>query len=271
MNEKIFLDFAGAAHGHFLEYVINSWIGQRVRLPRIFTKLGTCHLPAKNTEYKNNRMIVCGHYSEHNIKVDAPDKVIRIIVESELEFYIYRLNLLFRPGDIGLEKSINNMNLSAHDSTLELRKNVYAKLIDPYIAFNHNIEWKWETVPQFEFPMESLFDQITFYSTLTECAKFLNHRFIPDVDLFQKWNKFMELNQGYQIYSKSKKIVENVLNQNFLAIDTTAIEQACVNTMLTKVLGIYDGPLFEHETYPDTTLGIWQHVRQYLEDFDKRF
>lgn len=271
MSEKVLIDFAGAAHGHFLEYVINSWIGQRFRVEKIFTELGTCHLPEKNINYVSNRMVVCGHFSEHNKNVPAPDKLIRITVDSEKALWVYRLNLLYRPGDIGLDKNIEQMNLQSKDSTVDMRQNVYAKLVDLESAAQHNFEWKWVNAPCYEFPMCSMFDQAKFYQSLTNCAKFLNQRFIPDLELAKVWHEFIELNQGYQIYKKSKFIVENALSQQMYQFETTPIEQGAVNAMLTNILGICDGPLFEHETYPNNTIDVWEAIDKYLKDFDNRF
>jgi hypothetical protein len=46
MNNLI--DFHGATHGHFLEYIINTWIYQGSRVDNVFTELGTCHNPGNN-------------------------------------------------------------------------------------------------------------------------------------------------------------------------------------------------------------------------------
>lgn len=269
INEKIIIDFTGAAHGHFLEYVINSWIGQGHRLDKIFTDLGTCHLPNKNSEYMADRLVVCGHYSEHNKVIPTPDKIVRITINDTFGFSVYRVNLLYRPGDIGFETSVKHMNVA--DSVAERRKNIYSKLIDIESKFDPKITWKWLEVPCFEFPMEHLYDQVQFYQTLSKCAKFLNQRFIPDADLANKWHKFMNLNQGTNAYFKSKSIVEDALSQKPRQIETNEVEQALINFMLSETLEMYDGPLFTDEQYPTSTMEIWSHISNHLNSFDSRF
>lgn len=267
--KKIIIDFTGAAHGHFLEYVVNTWICQGYRMDKIFTDLGTCHLPVKNPNYTADRLVVCGHFSERNQHTETPDKIIRITINNPSAWIIYRINLLYRPADIGYKNSVKNMGVK--DSIAERRKNIYSKLIDDESKFDPKIKWRWEEAPCFEFPMDHLYDQTQFYQTLSKCAKFLNQRFIPDAELAKQWHEFMALNQGTNAYFKSKSIVEDALSQQLRQIETNEVEQALINFMLSETVEIYDGPLFTDEQYPTSTMEIWSYISNHLSSFDSRF
>jgi hypothetical protein len=271
IDKKIVIDFAGAMHGNFAEYVINSWIAQRTRVPEIFTELGTCHLPRLNLTYCSNRMVECAHYSENNLLINDPEKVIRItLAEDNCFFWVYQINSMFRPGDIGIEKSI----FSIRDSQpVDIRRTVYSKLIDSENSYNPlaTIKWRWNHLPVFNFPMESFYNQITFYEKLTECANFLKLRFIPDEELSTIHKQFMDLNQGWHTYTKGKKLVAHALSGQSVDFESNEIEQAMTNALLTKSVGIFDGPLFESNDYPTNTIQIWEYVNNHLKTFDSRF
>jgi hypothetical protein len=63
----IAIDFYSGSHGHFLEYVINTYIFKGSKIKNIFTDLGTSHLIRDDISYMDQRMVEARHYSEFNL------------------------------------------------------------------------------------------------------------------------------------------------------------------------------------------------------------
>jgi hypothetical protein len=119
--------------------------------------------------------------------------------------------------------------------------------------------------------MENLYELTAFYQTLQECAAFLEQKFTPDQELCTVWQKFIEMNQGLQCYKKSKQIVELALTDQDFVFDSNESEQALINVILTTTVNLYDGPLFNNNTYPTNTKQFWQYIQRHLNEFDSKF
>ena len=102
----IALDFFSGSHGHFLEYLINTYIFKGPRVPDVLTKLGTSHNIRNNADYMNCRIVEARHYSEFSLTSDIPEKLIRISVNTELESACYQINVFCRAGDIPTENKL---------------------------------------------------------------------------------------------------------------------------------------------------------------------
>jgi hypothetical protein len=265
------IDFHGASHGHFLEYLINTWIFNCPRVPEVFTDLGTSHLPRKDNAYTFNRQIRCGHFTEKNIPCPAPEKIVRVTVNSRVEQQIHMINIMYRVGDVTLEGSYKLIPSDVLKSTAALRTNWFSKLTDIENTYKLDYKWRWPEVDAFEFPMENLYDLTSLCQTMQLCARFLEQKFTPDQEFYAVWNKFIELNQGLQCYRTSKKIVELALGDIDFAFDLTVPEQALTNAMLTTTANMHDGPLFVDEQYATNSKQIWQHICTHLAEFDNKF
>lgn len=268
---KYIIDFHGASHGHFLEYVINTWIFNGFRVPRVFTDLGTSHLPRQNFEYQANRMIKCGHYTEHPVVHDRPEKIVRITVDTKVGQQIHMVNVMHRVGDITLDSSYKRIPSDVLDVPVLLRTNWFSKLTDAENLYKLDYKWRWPEADAFEFAMENLYDLTLFYQTLQRCADFLEQKFTPDQELYATWQQFVEMNQGLQCYKKSKKIVELALANQDFEFDSNEFEQALINAILTTTVNMYDGPLFVDNLYPTNTKQIWQYIQAHLNEFDKKY
>lgn len=270
MNNLI--DFHGATHGHFLEYIVNTWIYQGPRVNNVFTELGTCHLPGKNPQYLADRQIFCGHFTELGVSSNVvPSKLIRIVVDTDRGKVIHMINNMYRVGDITLLGSYQNIPLEVRDSSVRLRNDWYSKLVHSENQYRLDYEWRWPNVDSFEFPMENLYDLSMLYQTMYNCASYLEQRFVPDQELYKIWQQFMDLNQGVQTFDKCKRLVESALAQNKVEFDSIEPEQALINAMLGYTVGIFDGPLFSHDQYPTNTTELWNHVMAQLTVFDQKF
>lgn len=269
---KNIIDFHGASHGHFVEYIINSWIYNGIRFPNIFTELGTCHIPSQNKEYSHSLMIKCNHFSEKQIFLhNTPEKIVRITTDTDVGKWIHAINLLHRAGDISLTENYKEIPTEVLCSAALLRTNWFSKLTDYENSYKIDYVWQWEDVTDFKFPMEDLYDFFKLCQTMLACANYLGQKFTPDKEFYLVWEKFIKLNQGVQAYNKSKKILELTLSQIDYEFTATEYEQALINVMLTKTVGMFDGPVFTDDNYPTTTKDIWNQIYQHQISFDSKF
>lgn len=268
---KYVIDFHGASHGHFLEYVINTWIYNGPRATEVFTDLGTSHLPRLDPAYQQSRMIKCGHYTELKIDQTVPEKVVRVTVNEKASQQIHMVNVMYRVGDVTLDGSYKLIPPDVVNTPALLRTNWFSKLTDIENTYKLDHTWRWPESESFEFPMKSLYTITEFYETLQCCASFLGQKFTPDQELSRVWNEFVGKNQGLQCYKKSNKIVELALANQDFEFESSAPEQALINSILITTVNLYDGPLFEDNIYPTNTKQIWQCIQQHLDKFDSKY
>jgi len=271
----ILLDFYGGTHGHFLEYIINTYIFPGNRVDNLLTELGTSHNAVKNVDYGATRIVRCGHYSQLNLSVPDPECVITISVDSEFENICYQINVECRSGDIPQEIKQNNIPESIRNSKHQLRNAYYSKFSESSLSYqlptNLTEHWQSRCVPAFNVPMSSLYDFRSFYVVLKNLSNFLNHTFNPDPGLAILWQKFIDLNHGVNAWTKTTDVVKQSLLNLDQTFESTVIEQALINYHLTKIIGIQDGPLFEHDQYPTHTKQIGDIIQDYINNFDSRF
>lgn len=266
----ILLDFFSGSHGHFLEYVINTYIFKSTRVSDIFTEFGSSHGIRQDSSYMSNRAVHAAHYSEFNISQPiSPEKVVRISVASQMEKVIYQINVMYRAGDIPIEKKIKSIPESIRNSASQLRLDYFSKLNGR--GYQTPANWRWNDLPSYEFPMCSLFNLCDFYIELKKLAQFLEHSFNPDSSLTQIWQEFMQKNQGWQCWYNSQELLtKSLANENF-DFTSDIWTQALLNYLLSQSIGICDGVLFDKDNYPSNTSQIYQIAQQYICDFDSRF
>jgi hypothetical protein len=267
----IYIDFYSGSHGHFLEYVINTWLFKGPRVSNIFTNLGASHLIRKDQKYMSKRLAIANHYSEFNKPIEDPSSVIRISVNNQWANYIYQINVMARAGDIPLAKKIKAIPVEVLNNTVLLRNQWYSKFNILECGYNLPQNWRWNNIPSFDFPMESLFDVKEFYQTLYKLGRFLQITFVPDIELSTLLKNFLDKNQGWQYYKQAENIVCNALNGNSVEFTSDEILQALINSLLTRTVGLFDGNLFAQRDYPTNTIEIWDAVNQHLKMFDRKF
>jgi hypothetical protein len=267
----VYLDFFSGSHGHFLEYVINTWLFKGPRVSNIFTEHGSCHRIRNDTEYMAHRIVKSAHYTEFNILQNVPNKLIRININQDWTNWIYQINVMSRAGDIPLEKKIKSTPESVRCSPAKLRNEWYAKFNSSVDGYSLPNNWRWSDTAVFEFNMESLFNLVEFYNELYRLAEFLEITFVPDQELSDLLEEFLTRNQGWQYYKESKRLVHDVIAGNNIEFFSNEISQALINSLLSKSVGIFDGELFDNDSYPTTTCEIWNMVDQHLKTFDQRF
>jgi hypothetical protein len=268
----ILLDFFSGSHGHFLEYVINTYIYRGPKVEKIFTELGASHGIKADNNYQQSRVVRAEHYSEFNKLIDGiPDQVIRITCDTDMENICYQLNVLCRAGDIPADKKAQYLGLDVLSSQAKFRMNHYSKFSFNTNGYQLPTCWRWEDVDHYKFPMRSLYNVLDFYNELNQLSKFLNYSFEPGPDLMKIWKEFYNKNQGVQAWNKCSQILQQVLSNDSAEIEITVAEQAILNWMLTKSANIHDGQLFDNDDYPTNTSDIWQRIDYHLKTFDNRF
>lgn len=259
------IDFHGSTHGHFLEFISNVFVMQTSPgNSELFNSLGAAH--NTDNQYKSNRLIKCGHFSRSNYKFKEDEKVIRITIDkqSDMWFYIAFINLMFRAGDVGIEKQLICVDEKVRSSNVLLRNDFYAKFSEREKYVNEYSDFAKITGPVFEFPFESFYFFDKFCIALNELARFLEQTFFIDAELTELWRKFMSMNQGWKSYVKCADIIEKILSNTDYTIDCSVIEQAWINYNLSKMCRIYSGPMFDNEVYPINCKDIYAEIQQQL-------
>ena len=262
---RIKIDFHGSTHGHFLEYISNVYIMQTdPGKSTLFNSLGASH--AVDATYLENREIKCGHYSSNNIKFNATDQVIRIIIDTldDRQFFIALTNLMYRAGDVGFEKQMLSIPDNIQQDAIAYRNNWYSKFNERQLYSDFYSDFSKVSQPVFEFPFGSFYSFPEFCKNLNKLAIFLNQTFFPDKSLFELWEKFIEMNQGLQSYNKCNLILENIFANRSMAIDCTVVEQGWINYNLSKMCRMYNGSIFEQLQFPANTQDVYKDIEQHL-------
>jgi hypothetical protein len=259
------IDFHGSTHGHFLEYISNVYIMQTdPGAGELFNSLGAAH--AVDNTYLKNRLIICGHYSIWGIKFNKTDQVIRIVIDptNDVYFFIALTNLMYRAGDVNFEEKMLFIPDSIRQDPIAYRNDWYSKFNERHTYSNHYKEFDQISQPVFEFPFESFYSFPEFCKNLNKLAVFLDQTFFPDKSLFELWEKFIKINQGFQSYNKCNTILENIFANRDMAIDCTIIEQGWINYNLSKMCRMYNGSMFEQPQFPTNTQHIYQEIKHHL-------
>lgn len=267
----IHLDFFSGSHGHFLEYVINTWLFKGPRVTNIFTTLGSSHMIRRNADYMDHRIIVADHYSEFNRPCKLPSKIVRITINQDWANWIYQINVLARAGDIPLEKKLELTSETVRNTPQALRNEWYAKFTQSDHMYTLPGNWNFPEVLAYDFPMESLFDHTEFYKELYRLSSYLEITFTPDQELADLLTEFWSKNQGWNHYVQAKQIVSDVLTGVDNTFASNTISQALINSLLSNAVGIFDGELFDSDSYPLDTKTIWAIVEHHLKTFDSKF
>ena len=262
------IDFREGTHGHFLEYVSNVYIMQTTPSQCSIFKPPTYSAHAPDEHYLSSRLIQCNHYStpEFNLEIKDNDNIIRIVIDvtDDAMFFIALTNIMFKAGDLGLEKQLLSIPDRIRNDPVAHRNNWYSKLSEreSYVSQYHNFLPVKNAV--FNFSFNSFFCFTDFCKDLNSLAEFLNQTFFLDDSLYDLWCQFIKVNQGWQSYIKCNQLLEDTFSNNSVAISCTVLEQGWINYNLSKICRLYNGKIFEDIDYPDNTQIIYNLVRDHL-------
>jgi len=275
----IALDFAPGMHGHFLEYVINHYIFQGIKLDNIFQSSGAADRINVHTEYQNSKAVHCGHYSSFDYAWEsAVTKVIFIRHDSGLDFVLLT-NIYHRchpvaaqQFDFDAEKIKQyHRDVMLLDTTEEwqLKNNWVAKLNERH--FDHATCYPQTDLPVLEFDFSCFFDFVKFVKELQRVSEFVNATFVYDSSLYDLWEEFLSKNQGYKLYTEANNIVAHACANRSCAIPNDWKLHAYLNYVMSKSFRLYDGVLHSDQSYPTDTVELYQIITQHLEEFDSCF
>lgn len=277
----IVIDFAPGQHGHFLEYVVNNYIFKiNAIVGDLFQQSGAVHNININSEYQAKKIVTCGHFSSANYMwPEETEKIIRIKRDPKLDFVLltniyHRCHPLAAKGhDLHTDviKKLHSDAMFKSSATLtDLRNNWFCKLDENHLDTSNS---KFETnLPTFNFEFGSFFCLEKFIEELQKLANFLNMTFEYNRSFVDLYQKFIEVNQGYQQYQKASKIINNIVNNCWSSIDHDDWQiQAYINLRLSKLFRMYNESWQCTEHYPSNTQEIHQLILQFVQDYDNQF
>lgn len=260
------IDFHASTHGHFLEYVSNVYIMRTAPSKESIFKPPTYSAHAPDSNYLDNRVIRCGHFSTAPIPFNNNDQVIRIMFDASNDnmFFIALTNLIFKAGDVGFDRQMASIPDSVRNNPVSIRNQWYSRFNEREIFADHYNGFINIDNPVFNFAFESFFSFPDFCKELSSLSHFLNQAFFPDQTLYNLWSNFIEVNQGWQSYIKCNQILEHIFSNSSQDINCNVIEQGWINFNLSKICRLFDGEMFESESYPTDTQDVYRIIQTHL-------
>lgn len=275
------IDFAPGQHGHFLEYVVNNFIYNiDVPIENIFQASGAAHNINNSVEYRARKQVSAGHYSSFNCLYSRnTEKIIWIKHDPSLDFVLLS-NIYHRchPDTVNGTDVNHNKIVQLHqdamfdsDQTLKsLRNNWYTKLQERH--FKQTELKNNTTLSVFDFEYSSFFSLRAFVEQLQKLANFLNFTFVYSQAFVELYQKFINVNQGYDQYCAALKIVDAILTNQSHSIDQNNWQiQSYVNYCLSNLFKIYNGVLHDSDQYPTNTQHVHQLVVDFINNYDNIF
>jgi hypothetical protein len=277
----IVIDFAPGQHGHFLEYVVNTFIYNiGAPIENIFQKSGAAHNINNDAEYQACKQTSSGHYSSFNCTYPKnTDKIVWIKHNPSLDFVLLS-NIYYRchPDAVkGTDVNINQIHqlhidaMFDSDQTIQsLRNNWYTKLQERHFK---QTELKNNTaLPVFDFKYSSFFSLQSFIEQLQCLADFLHFTFKYNQSFVELYQKFIEVNQGYNQLCKASRILDAILTNRSCLIEQQDWQlQAYINHQLSKLFKIHDGILHDSNNYPNNTQILHNLVVEFVNNYDNIF
>lgn len=272
MFQKVAIDFSSGMHGHFLEYIINRYIYDVAEQNTVFQSTGAVDGIKSRQDYQNSKAVHCNHYSIFDTPYpEDTDAVVYIKHNPELDIVLltniyYRC--LFASGNdynVDAQKIIDrHKNVLEGNEDWELRNNWYAKLVESHLE--KGIFYEDRTLPVVNFNFECFFEFPKFVAELQKISKFVNRTLRFDSSIYTMWHKFMQVNQGYNLYKLGNDIIAGAYGNLQLEIPNDWQLHAYINYMLTYHYRIYDSILHTGEKYPTNTLTLHKIVNQHVSE-----
>jgi hypothetical protein len=281
----ISIDFVAGSHGHFLEYICNTFIANIPSEVLPFNKLGASHIKSK--DYNKNKLFVADHYSENNLPLS--DKIIRITFEHD-DLLTLTSGAFLRAGDVGIEDNL----LETDTYNKLLNSKYYTYLIDtnnsayPYnqisagnpdcpryilreffkFGFKHPEKHGFigkldqlkygHSANVVDFSYKNFYNYELFERNIKELASAFNATVDAD-SLKEIWEIFI----SKQIFKDRKTqcdlIIDKTLtNQNFAISALSLLQESYINGILEKQFEI-EMPFYQPQYFTST-----KEIRQHL-------
>jgi hypothetical protein len=253
------IDFYAGTHGHFLEYLVNTYIYKTPKVDTVFTDIGTSHGILNDREYQINKKARCGHYTETNRQISySSPYLIRIAIEDFKGHVCFHINSDYRAHD-----DPDRRLLDLNDPITKQRDAYYYRLTE--ISAAHYLKYSWIDYSNkiFDFNIVSFYDFYELTITLQKLSKFLQKDFFPDRSLKVLWDKFMSKNHAVLAWDKCQLLISKIFNNENYEFDSKVEEQALLNALIFRMTGIEPEELFVVDNYPSNTADIYSILKSY--------
>jgi hypothetical protein len=273
----IIIDYGPGLHGNFLEYIINRYIFKiPVAVDQIFHPTGAAHFLKVDKNYQACAIVKANHYAGSDVLKNVT-QAIYIKHYSPYDFVLltnifnrcHPRNEQILNEDVIHQEQLKIMGIFENE-TQRLRNHWYVKLKEKHCSQFYTKQLG--EIPSHDFDYQSFFTLDQFVEELKKTANFLSMTLHYDTTLSELWNLFIKKNTGWSRYQTARKIVCAILNQENITLPTDDWQlQAYINYNLSSMFDIYDGALFDYDSYPNNTLEIYHLIQQHLSEFDSKF
>jgi hypothetical protein len=266
MSPSIKIDFHGGTHGHFLEYVVNTYI---FKCPSSIDSIFSVRGSTVEID-RPDRRVVCGHFSETaqgrdadpkyvDFEFNQDDRVIRINLDqtNDVDFFIGFTNLIYRSSGATVEDHMAHIPEHIRNNKRLLRNDFYSKINERKQYANLFPKFTYTWPENFDFPFWHFYNFTDFCGSLHKLAVWTNESFTPSEELYILWEEFINKNQGLSSYSRCEDLLTAILGNQFDFIDLTVLEEAWVLYNIAKITGVY----LEFDEFPTSTQQIYEMLK----------
>ena len=276
------IDFDPGMHGNFLEYICNKYIFNSPVTNLPFFKSGSSHAINLDTNYQQNKQVVCGHYTYFNFNIPAyVDKVVYIKHNPKFDLVLLG-NIIHRCyGLLGNQEDIDpdqildwHLDFIKNDKTTKeaciLKENIYSKLIERTHFQPTDVTHTYKS-EIFNFDFGNFFNLTDFLLELQNLSNFFNQTLVVPPVLVDDWKMFIDKNQGYQAYQRVNFLLGKILTNQTEPIEDNFLIHAGINTYLSRIARLHDTELHNVTSYPTTTEQVYKILTNHFIEHDKKY
>jgi hypothetical protein len=211
---------------------------------------------------------------DDTITLTSDTGVIRIVVD---DFYPVFYNSLVRAGDTSIDVDniefntlsklehfkfltlkttiIENLGKHIHYYRSDLRNIFYSSLYENVLGIDKYNKFLPIDNQIYHFNVGKIYDYISFIEELGKISMFVGKRGwdYKHNKLYPLWQEFIEKNQGHQSYKKCQRIIMHILAADDINFNCNILEEAYLNSFITKTFNIFDGMDCFDNQYPTNT------------------
>jgi hypothetical protein len=189
-----------------------------------------------------------GLYRAADVTIDFDELEVDTLEKLNPKKFIYLKQSIL--NDLGEHKNYNRS---------DLRNMFYSSFIYDNLGVDQYNNFNQIDNPVYNFPVSTIYNYNKFVEQLGQISTFAGKQgwnYCHD-ELYPIWNEFIQRNQGYQSYKKCQQIIEHILNASNIDIKCNIIEEAYINSFITRTFNLYDGiACFDENVYPTNTRDI---------------
>lgn len=276
------IDYDPGTHGHFLEYVCNTYIFNSSISESFFFRTGSFHGIEHNEHYKQNKVVNSEHLSYYNKSADE-SKIIYIKHNPKFDLVLLKniFHRCFSDNSISARSHdldpdyVMNWHLSQivgssknHSPGL-IKQDLFAKLMERTHFQPEQVQHPSKSV--FNFDYGSFFDLADFLQQLQKLSVWLDQVLVVSPELIKLWQNFIEKNQGFQTYQRVNYLIEKILLGQCEPVEDDFFVHAGINVGLARLARVYEPELHSLDSYPTDTQQIHNIVCKHFREYDEKF